>query len=251
MKLEFYVTPNFIRNGYSHSKIMFCVENLGYFGVFINGRNNNIEKQAYEINKMKHSNLIGDDRNASYYTKFSILKKQWNYFSEESKERIVKASKKAHEALKYFIKKYNNQINSYAGDVTPREMINILDEYVCHFMGVIDCLKNGYDFEIVPKFENGIFSAQESINSLKNDWEGNQKTNDYCINSNESINTRKSINMFKIINAGNFANLFEGNFYPIINIKNGYVTIKDDNGNDCIVRADRGKEIQVFTDCPV
>ena len=151
MKIEFYVTPNFIRNGYSHSKIMFYVENIGYFGVFINGKSGNIEKQAYEIIKMKTSNIIGD-RNAGIYTKFSVVKNYWNRFSELSRERIFKASKKAHEAFKYFIKKYENQIKSYnAGDVTPDEMLHILDEYVCYFIGFIDCLKNGYSFDIDQK----------------------------------------------------------------------------------------------------
>ena len=231
MKVGFYVSPNFMRNGYFHSKIMFYAENLGYFGVFVNGRNGNIEKQAYEFQKMKHSNLIGDNKCLGYYTRFEGIKNSWGNFTSEAKERIIKASQKANEALKFFIKKYNNQINSFAGDVTPREVIDILETYVGYFTGFIDGLQKGYDVNIDLKFESGIFSFAENVNETKSD-------------------TRKSVNMFKVINAGNLENLFEGNFYPIVNIKDGYVTIKDDNGNNCTIRASRGKEIQVFTECP-
>lgn len=63
-------------------------------------------------------------------------------------------------------------------------------------------------------------------------------------------NPRKTIKMLKIINASNFSHLFDGNFYPIIKHENGYYTIKDDEGNKCLVRENRGKEIEIFIEKP-
>lgn len=74
---------------------------------------------------------------------------------------------------------------------------------------------------------------------------------EYKIEFKEEIkNTRKTIKMLKIINSNNFSHLFDGNFYPIIKHENGYYTIKDDEGNKCLVRENRGKEIEIFIEKP-
>ena len=90
---------------------------------------------------------------------------------------------------------------------------------------------------LTKKFEKGVFPYIDEANTKINIEE-----------LIENKNNRKSIAMFKLINANNLENLFEGNFYPIVNAKDGYYTIKDDNGNNCTIRANRGKEIQVFTE---
>ncbi|MBR4317093.1 MAG: hypothetical protein IKP65_09090 [Alphaproteobacteria bacterium] len=253
MKINLYVNPNFIRGGVCHGKVMFSIENLGWFGCFINGQTGKIEKQAYEWGKFKWKNIQGDSYNGVLpYRSLKILKSVWNILTDAQREKIFHASIKASEALKYFIKKYNTQINSFANApyTNPRETIGVINEYVWYYIRFISALHSGSDFNIDPKFENGVFPAENVV--FKDETEQIKETVTETPIAYQ-IEARKSKNMFKITNANNLENLFEGNFYPIVNTKNccnGYITVKDDEGNECTIRTNRGKEIQVYTDCP-
>lgn len=246
MKIGIYVNPNFISNGNAHGKVMFKIENLGYFGVFINGQSGKIEKQAYEWKKFHWRNVIGNCVNYSiFFNNFTSLRAGWKNLSVNHQEKIFHTSMKACEAFRYFIKKYDSQINDFSLN-TPynsKEIITIINDYVWYYIKFITALHNGDNFDIDPKFESGVFPAENVIPNNK-ETIAEEKT---------VTNTRKSIAMFKLINANNLENLFEGNFYPIVNTNNclnGYITIKDNQGNEYTVRANRGKAIQVYTDCP-
>lgn len=243
MQVSVYINPNFVSNGTSNGKIMFKIENLGYFGVFINGQTGKIEKQAYEWKKFHWRNVIGNCVNYSiFFNNIASLRAGWKNLSINHQEKIFLASMKACEAFKYFIKKYDSQINDFSLH-TPyhsKEIVTIVNDYVWYYIKFISALHNGDNFDIDQKFEKGVFPAENTVP-------------DEPVKENvteTAVSTRKSVTMFKMMNASNFSNLFEGNIYPITKAKDGYYTVKDNNGNEYTVRASRGKEINVFTDCP-
>ena len=77
-----------------------------------------------------------------------------------------------------------------------------------------------------------------------------EKVNDVLVPVPESkpSSIRKSITMFKMQDASNFQNLFNGNFYPIIEEKDNYIIIKDENGNNVTIRKNRGIKVNVYTE---
>lgn len=242
MKIMVYTNPSFIRNG-EHGKIMFRIENLGYFGVFINGQTGKIEKQAYEWKNFHWKNITGNCVNYQVFCRsHSGLKAIWSKLSINHKEKIFLASMKANEAFKYFIKKYDSQINDFASNnnLTSLQVVEYINDYVWNYIKFVSTLHEGHDFNIDPKYEKGVFPVENTVP-------------DEPVKENiteTAVNTRKSVAMFKMMNASNFSNLFEGNIYPITKAKDGYYTVKDNNGNEYTVRANRGKEIKVYIDCP-
>ena len=235
MEIKFYVNPDFVRGTVSNGKIMFKVENLGYFGTFVNGQNGNIEKQAYEYNGFRWNNISGNAHSKIYCT-FSELKSMWNSLTPAQQEKVSIATTKAIESFRYFVKKYNNQIATYPN---PRNIVNEINDYVWYFTKFVNALRNNQNPDIDPKYESGLIANNSNTAEVKANTEVKLETK-----------TRKSIAMFKLLNASNFSNLFENNIYPIVKSKDGYYTIKDNNGNEYTVRASRGKEIKVYTDCP-
>lgn len=239
MKIKLYVNPIFIRNQNVHSKIMFQIEGIGWFGVFVNGQTGKTEKQAFEINNFNWSNVVGNDRRATMVYDMENLKQIWKVMLSPQQERLFKASLKVGEAFKYFVKKYNNQFTSIPNHQIIADYINSYTDYIIKF---VTALHDGIDMNIDHRFESGILPLT-GINTAEIKADTN-------VTTEVKENVRKSVAMFKLVNASNFSNLFENNIYPIVKSKNGYYTIKDNNGNEYTVRADRGKEINVYTDCP-
>lgn len=98
----------------------------------------------------------------------------------------------------------------------------------------------------IYKFDKStlLYLVDESNNFSDNEVESQE------INPKKPIITRKTILMAKVLNANNLASIFEGNFYPIVKWEGDYITVKDDNGNQYVIRKNRIKEIEVYQEKP-
>ena len=206
---------------------------VGWYGVFYNVRTNKEQKQVYNGQKpFDLKNVYGNGKNTPI-SSFQHLQNAWNTWSDDTKKSIYNASFYLLGALSNFTRDYY-----VSQKINENKNIREMTRYIYAF---IKGLYDGNPIAINQDYENGFYTPKTAKTEPESEQIQEVKS---------ETKTRKSVRMFKMINASNIANLYEGNFYPIIRAKDGYYTVKDEKGNEYIVRANRGKEIQVFTECP-
>ena len=235
MEFRFYVNPEFIRNGEKNVKIMVHICQVGWYGVFCNVKTNKVQKQVYNGQKpFDLKNVYGNGKNLPI-TSFQHLQNVWNTWSDDTKKSIYNAAFYLSGALSKFTRDY--YVIRYSGQkINDDKNIREMTRYIYAF---IKGLHDGNPIAINQDYENGCYTPKTATETAKPKPEQIQE-----------VKTRKSVRMFKMMNASNLSNLFENNIYPIIRAKDGYYTVKDEKDNEYTIRANRGREIQVFTECP-
>ncbi|MBR4317081.1 MAG: hypothetical protein IKP65_09030 [Alphaproteobacteria bacterium] len=231
MEFKFYVNPEFVRNGGKNIKIMVKLENIGWFGVFYNTMTKKIQRQFYKLAGFNYLNVYGNGKNKQVYSTFKELQSAWCLWNDETKKDMMYASCFIVSAFE----KYKWNLN------LPSEQKQSIYNFCRYFKMFVNGLYNNNPIAINQTYESGYYTIKTETQQETTIPE--QKTE-----TPQETETRKSIRMFKLVNASNLANLYEGNFYPIIRAENGYYTVKDDKGNDYTLRANRGREIQVYTE---
>ena len=237
MEFRFYVNPEFIRNGEKNVKIMVNICQVGWYGVFCNVKTNKVQKQVYNGQKpFDLKNVYGNGK-SNPISSFQYLQNVWNTWNDDTKKNIYNAV--------FYL---SGALSKFTNDYYVRQKINDnknIREMTRYIYAFIKGLHDGNPIAINQDYENGFYTPKTATETAKTEPEPEQ-----IQEVKSETETRKSVRMFKMINASNIANLYEGNFYPIIQAKDGYYTVKDEKGNEYIVRANRGREIQVFTECP-
>lgn len=230
---QFYFNPYFWRGNDCNVKIMFHANNIGYFGVFLNRQTHKMQIQTYNDNKEPDLAFFRGDRQQQVYDTFEMIQKIWNNIPSDKRDDIfLRMPNEFNRAYLYCRNKYNIFVDFYYS--------NFVYNSIHHFTKFLQMLYNNEQVVIDPNYYDGMYKKPGEDKIIA----------PAPVNNNVSSMTRKTIEMFKVVNDMNLSNLFNGNFYPVIKQKDGYITVKDDEGKAIIVRADRGKIVPVYMDKP-
>lgn len=276
MQIQFYTNLNF--NG-NDIKIALRVVGHYFFCVYFNGQDynlqtyydNNIDKNYENIIKGSFCNLqelydswqkISEEKAnnllmSSYKLFLGMDKYNLSIFTNDEKKFIINTAEIYYNYIAQFVtfgknKKViikpehryiidNDKVKDNNDNWIPFNANDYTNEYI---QNIIMKLRNNNGNFIEHdnkkfRFVNGTLQFQQIINDSVNPAPAIQKQK-----------IRKYITMFKIINANNLNSLFTGNFYPVIKQDGDYCIIKDDNGNKCTIRSNRGRIINVYQDKP-
>lgn len=225
MNMRVYTNEMFYRAGKKATKIMFITDDFS-FGVYLNNDTRKIECQKYlgafnfnNINSGKIA-LVGLKSVVENWEKFSKVEKQYLY---ESSKRLTAC--------------YYKHVIFYAGFTLNEKNF------------ILSCVKE-YEKLIKELYYNCLLSYDRNHDDwyIYNENINQEKVNEVPVPESKPSNIRKSIMMFKMQDASNFQNLFNGNFYSIIEEKDNYIIIKDENGDNVTIRKNRGIKVNVYTE---
>ena len=225
MNMRVYTNEMFCRANKQATKIVFITNNFS-FGVYLNHNTRKIECQKY-IGAFNFKN-INSSRKA--FVGLKSVVENWEKFLDEEKQYLYEASKRLTAC-------YYKHVTFYAGFT--------LDEK--NF--ILSCVKE-YEKLIKELYYNCLLSYDRNHDDLYiyNENIYQEKVNEIHVPESKSSSIRKTITMFKMQDASNFKSLFEGNFYSIIEEKDNYIIIKDENGNNVTIRKNRGIKVNVYTE---
>ena len=225
MNMRVYTNEMFYRAGKKATKIMFITNDFS-FGVYLNNDTRKIECQKY-IGEFNFNN-INSGKIALVGLKSVV--ENWEKFSDKEKQYLYEASK----MLTICFYKH---VNIYAG-------FNQQEKFF-----ILSCIKE-YEKLIKDLYYNCLLSYDRNHDNLYiyNENINQEKVNEVSVAESKPSSIRKSITMFKMQDASNFQKLFNGNFYPIIEEKDNYIIIKDENGDNVTIRKNRGIKVNVYTE---